>query len=232
MQPMTDNNLSSLMEEARSRLGLLRDNLPTVVEAAAVSTIAKMPFKALWCRESLIWRAEEMGRTAYNSYERGDVVAGILLTRGLTETTAALWYLKELIERQLANGLDQNLDKKLMALLFGQRTVNDLPAAINVLTFVDRTSKSIPALKEAYDSMCEYSHPNWAGSGFAFSKANKEDHVIRFGRKERENGPHLTWGVRCLVAALTTLEIAYSGSADAMPKFIELCEADLRAVRR
>jgi hypothetical protein len=222
------NELSSRMEEARQRLELLRDNLPTVVEAAAVSTIAKMPFKALWCRESLIWRAEEMGRTAYDSYDRGDVVAGILLTRGLTETTAALWYLKALIERQLASGLDQNLDEKLMQLLFGQRSVSDLPPAINVQTFVNHASKSEPALKEAYDSMCEYSHPNWAGSGFAFSKANKQDHVIHFGRKQRENGPHLTWGVKCLVASLATLEIAYNGIADAMPKFIEICEVDLR----
>jgi hypothetical protein len=221
---MTENDLAPLMEEARERLALLGKNLPTVVHAAAVSTISKMPFKALSCREGLIWRAEELGRTACHCFERGDVVAGILLTRGLTETVSALWYLKVLIERQLANGLEPDLDDRLMQLLLGNRTAPDMPAAINVQTFVHHTTKSFPNLKQSYDSMSEYSHPNWAGSGFAFSKLNREEFAVHYGRDLREAREHLSFGASCLVAALMTLEEAYNGIADAMPKFIEICE--------
>jgi hypothetical protein len=220
--------LSSLLEEARERLALVRKNLPTTVEVAAVSTTAKMPFKALTCREGLIWRTEELGRTAYECFERGDIVAGILLTRGVTETVSALWYLKELIARQLANGLEPDLDEKLMQLLMGHRTETDMPAAINVQTFVDRASKSFPHLRESYDSMSEYAHPNWAGSGFAFSKIERTEFVVHYGRNLKASQEHICFGANCLVAALTTLEVAYNGISDLMPNFIEVCEADLR----
>jgi len=175
---MPDDDYTSLLEEARQRLELLGNHLPKIVEAAAISTIAKVPFNALCCRGGLIWRAEELARTAHQCFDRGDVVAGILLTRGLTETVSALWYLKTLIERQLANGLEPDLSERLMQLLLGQRIVTDLPTALNVQTFVQHMSKTFPQLKEGYDSMSEYSHPNWAGSGFAFSKVNKDEFTV------------------------------------------------------
>ena len=59
---------------------------------------AKIPFKALCYREGLIWRMEELSRSACDCYERGDAVAGITLTRSATETAAAAWFLYDLVK--------------------------------------------------------------------------------------------------------------------------------------
>jgi hypothetical protein len=47
-------SIEFLMDEVRGRLELLESSLPRRVDAAAVSLTAKMPFKALLCREALM----------------------------------------------------------------------------------------------------------------------------------------------------------------------------------
>jgi hypothetical protein len=79
-----------MLSEARARVRLIRDNLPTIVDPRSISYRAKTPFKALCYREGLIWRAEELARNACDCLERGDAVAGIILTRSVTETSAAV----------------------------------------------------------------------------------------------------------------------------------------------
>src|SRR4051794_23541149 len=118
-----------LLEEACARVQLLSGHLPSIVDAA-IST-AKMPYKVLCYREGLIWRIEELGRAACKSYDRRDDVAGIILTRAAAETAAALWYLKELIERQISNSLEKDLNDKLNRLLLGHKNLKNMPQAIN-----------------------------------------------------------------------------------------------------
>jgi hypothetical protein len=224
---MIKANYVALMDEVRERLTVLTRNLPTMVEAAAVSTRAKIPFNALCCREALIWRAEELGRGAFESFARDDVVAGILLTRGLTETVAAMWYLKDLIERQITEGVETDLAEQVMRLLMGHRNVSDMPQAVNILKCIDRAEKMFPGFRESYDAMSEFAHPNWAGSAAAYSKIAPEAFTVHFGRGLHESRRHNHFGANCLVGALATLEVAYNGIAGVLPKFIEVCEAAL-----
>jgi len=219
--------IETLLAEARSRLEALGQSLPTQVDPASISFSAKIPFKALCYREGLIWRAEELGRTACETYALGDIVAGILLTRALTETAAALWYLKELIEDQLADGPKPDLNEKVEALLLGHKIASDMPQAINVLTFLDRIDKTIPGVRQSYDRMSEYAHPNWAGTAFAYSKNDRELILTNFGRGVRGSDLHSLLGLDCLLGSLRIFEYAYNHIADIMPKFIEVCEADL-----
>jgi hypothetical protein len=57
------------------------------------SLTAKMPFKALVCREALTRRTAELGRSTFESFENSKLASAILLTRVAVETSAALWYL-------------------------------------------------------------------------------------------------------------------------------------------
>jgi hypothetical protein len=219
------------LDEARARLRIFAKCLPTVVDPASISLSAKIPYKATCFREALIWRAEELGRTACEHYERGDVIAAILLTRGLTETAAAVWYLKELIERQLASGIETDLDEKMMALLMGHKNLRDMPQAINVLKFLDRVDKAIPGFRKSYDSMSEYAHPNWAGTSYVYSKDDRQRILTNFGRGIQPRELHAEWGLKCLVGSLQIFEFAYNEIADLMPRFIAACEADLERRR-
>jgi hypothetical protein len=116
----SDRNAAELAE-ARARLRLIADHLPTAVDPLAVSKIAKAPYFALCARECQAWRVEEFGRAARDMLERGDVVVGISNVRHAVESCAAVWYLKCLIERQLTDGLAPDHYETIVRLHLGSK---------------------------------------------------------------------------------------------------------------
>jgi hypothetical protein len=72
---------ASLLNDIRERVGMLETSLPRRVDAMALSTISKLPYKALLYREALIWRMAELGREALESFEKDKLVSAIVLTR-------------------------------------------------------------------------------------------------------------------------------------------------------
>ena len=218
---------AALLAEARTRLTGIQTHLPHEIPAAGVSKIAKIPFNAVCCREGLIWRAEELARSACDSFEKLDMVAGISLTRAFFETAAALWHLKETIDRQLNNGIEEDLELQIQRAILGHGSHAHMPRPINVLTFVDRLAKTFPAARNKYDAMSEYAHPNWMGAAFPFSIIDRENLVVTFGRGLRGADFHAKLGLTCLIDGLHVSEVAYNGIADLLPQFIKLCEEDI-----
>jgi hypothetical protein len=222
-------SIEKLLAEARERVKRFSENLPTLVDPAGISHKAKIPYKALCYREALIWRIEELSRSACRAFEEDDFLAGIVLSRSATEVASAIWYLKGLIERQIRNGVEADLDEKVMKLLLGSKSNKDMPEAVNVLTFVSKVSKDIPAFGKAYDSLSEYAHPNWSGTSFIYSKHDPENVLTNFGKDLRESSNYKIFGVQCLVGSLVLFESLYNQISDLMPDFVKACEGDLRS---
>jgi hypothetical protein len=217
-----------LLCEARQTVQQFSGSLPTIADPASVSLTAKIPYKVLCYREGLIWRVEELARSACDCYERGDAVAGIVLTRTATETSAAVWYLHDLMRRQVENGVQPDLDVKVTRLLLGHKNASEMPTAINVLTFLDLVEKTVPGVRKLYDTMSEYAHPNWSGTAFAYSQNDTQNYMTYFGRGTfAGSDKHAGLGLRCLLGALTMFELSYNRIAELMPSFIQACEADL-----
>ena len=63
------------LKEARARANALRTSLPQSVDAAVLGVWSKAPFQLLCTREALIWRTEELARTACDALERDDLAA-------------------------------------------------------------------------------------------------------------------------------------------------------------
>lgn len=206
----------------------ISQSLPLVVDPASVSLRAKIPYKVLCYREGLIWRIEELSRTACDCYDKGDVVAAIILTRSATEVSAAAWYMMELVNRQIEHGVQPDLDDKVMKLLLGHKNATDMPVAINVLTFMDILDKTLPGVRRAYDTLSEYAHPNWSGTALAYSKNDTTEFLTNFGKGLRaEPDNHAAIGLNCLLGSLEVFEWSYNSISEAMPDFIRVCEADL-----
>jgi hypothetical protein len=220
---MTDE-FSAKLAEIRHSLDAIKVDLPTSVEDRGLNARARIPFKALCCRAGLLWRIEELGRATCDSCDKGDVVAAMVLTRSLIESACALWYLKELIARQVETGVELNLDDLIMSLLVGTKITGSTgPAAINVLTFIDRAAAIIPRLRNLYDNLSESAHPNFDGTGGVFSKIDKATNVVRFGR-----GVSSADFRRLVVPALTIGVLLARRAHDAitamMPEFVQRCE--------
>lgn len=215
-----------ILAEATARVQALSKSLPAQVDAASLSLTSKLPLKALAYREACLWRCEELARSAVNSFREGSTVSGIILTRAFTETAAGVWYLLELINRQLDNAVESDLDERLMRLLMGHKGEEGMPESVNVMTFIDRMNRRIPGLRRAYDRMSEYAHPNWPGTGSAYSEIDRESMITHFGRRQNFEA-HRVLGLSCLNGGLGLLEFAYNQLSDRFPAFITACEKSL-----
>lgn len=213
--------------EARERLKVVQSALPIRVAAEDLHTRAKIPFKVLCCREGYFWRVEELARSACDSFEKGDVVAALLLARGVTETACALWFLMKLVERQIDEGVQEDLDQVVMRLLMGHKGQDEFPEAMNVLKFVDKANSRFEGLRAAYDEMSESAHPNFWGSTGPFSKPDQERKSVHFGRCVRQTTRFHVLVNTALVGSLAMTEAAYNSIADMMPALIERCERAL-----
>ena len=119
------------------------------------------------------------------------------------------------------------LDDKSMELLLGSRNeVTALPA-INVITFVDRVDKKVPGFRKSYDGLCEYAHPNWAGTARLFLKNDEERILTEVGRGLRDHASVIHFGLSCLIGSLIAFEHVYNEITDLMPELIKLCEESL-----
>ena len=214
----------TLLAEVDARLRLLEAGRPARLDGMAVSPVSKLPFKALQYREALIWRAAQLGRNAFEHFVNNKLASAVLLTRATVETSAALWFLRAKLEAAVESKTRGNIDDDLMRLLMGSKADTDiLPAAINVLNFVDRVEKDIPGFRHQYDCLSQFAHPNWAGTTFLFSKIESGG-ITNFGENVRGTQSTRRIGLANLSVALAMFEVRYNQITDLMPAFISFCE--------
>ena len=91
---MTHNKKDAeLLEEACALSDQINSNLPDKIEAAALSHISKLPFKALTLRETLIHRMADLSDAAISLYKSSNIVPAIIMIRSVFETSAVLFWL-------------------------------------------------------------------------------------------------------------------------------------------
>lgn len=223
--PDPQADIPSLLASARSHVNHLTKILPAAVDRDALSTKSMSPNVALCFRAAQAWRTEEFARAACDMFERGDVVVAVSNTRGAVESVAATWYLKSLIETELAReSISPDLQARLKRLLLGQRGDTELPEAVNVLTMLDKADAEIPGIRLKYDRMSEFGHPNYHGAAGVYALPNPDTFITRFGRGIRQNEYPSRLGLNCLIAAMGTLFHAFNKIGDMTPAFVEACE--------
>jgi hypothetical protein len=216
--------LADLLAEANRRVAVLTKSLPTVVDPLAVSLKTRVPSKVLLYREALIWRTEELARTACVHYTQAHLAAALTLTRAAVEGAAATWYLKDLVEKTVGTRDLAKLDDTIMRLMFGSRNeITDIEA-INVITFVDRAEKDVPGFKKNYETLCEFAHPNWSGTSLLFSRIDHERVLVEFGNNMHRRDSPSHSGLHSLLGTLALFEHSYNKIGDLLPDLIKICE--------
>jgi hypothetical protein len=231
-----EDSVVSLMDEIRGRLELLESSLPKRVDAMAVSPTSKLPFKVLLYREPLIWRMVELGRAAFENFERDRLVAAIVLVRAAVETSAALWDLCAKVGAAVESDSVGDIDDYLMKLVIGTKTTASttditLPRPVQVGAFLKQADKDIEGFSHQYGILSEYAHPNWAGTALLYSKTDKGNLVTDLGQNIRQAENTKRVGVINLSVALAMFETSYNSIADLIPAFTKLCESRLKKKR-
>ncbi len=204
---MEDN--ISLLHEARQLTESISSSLLDRIQIAALTLESKLPFKALSIRELLLHRVSSLATAAVDLFERDQVIPAVVLTRAIVETVSVLYCLHERLKRFLDDKNSAELDKFLMSCLVGSRNVPDHPSAVNVLTSVDHVVRTIPEFRSVYDRLCEYAHPNWAGTLGAFGEIDHEQFELKLGHRTDA----LTMGVSALSGTLMIFHHYYDDSA-------------------
>ncbi len=228
-----EDSYASLMDEIRGRLELLESNLPKRIDAMAVSPTSKLPFKVLLYRETLIWRMGELGRDAFQSFERDRLVSAMVLARAAVETSAALWYLWDKVAAAVESDAIGDIDDYLMKLVAGTATnapktaasTDDvtLPRPVRVSAFLKQADKDIEGFSHQYGLLSEYAHPNWAGTVLLYAKHDPGNRLTDFGPNIRKGEGTRLIGVCNLSVALAMFETAYNRIGDLIPAFSKLC---------
>lgn len=111
----------------------------------------------------------QLSRSALNSFENKKLASAMLLARASMETCAALWYLSEILEREVGTQAIGETDQYFMKLLMGTKIDADvLPKAENVMNFVDHVDKKIAGFRKQYERLSEFAHPTGRERCFCF----------------------------------------------------------------
>jgi hypothetical protein len=137
------------LQEVRARIAALRDSLPRELDAAHLGVRLKAPFQLLCTRQALMWRMEELARTACDALEREDLAAAALLARATLENTAVAWKMMETLENR-ENLSPKELNDTVMQMLGGAKMWNDAPQAFNTIGLINRMDKTVPGTARAY----------------------------------------------------------------------------------
>ena len=114
-----------------------------------------------------------------------------------------------------------DLDTYLMRLSMGNRTWEELPVAINVLTFVDDVDKKVEGFRKQYDSLSEYAHPSFTSERqHCTQETNKENITGKFLARTPSAGSAQTICIMNLSVALMIFRHAYRAFAELMPDFV------------
>jgi hypothetical protein len=199
------------LAEARRRVELIGRHLPSSVNAARFGVRSKAPYLLLCAREALIWRTEELARCACDMLERDDLAAGIMLTRGVTESAAFVWRLNQLLEdRQKYSEAD--LLRRFEQMLLGSK---------NMIAHLD---KQFPGVKDGYDQLSEFVHPNWSGVFGIFSMTDWRTHTTKFTGDARDMAAKEMAAKDIasilLAGSLDLFLRGYNSISDGLPEFV------------
>jgi hypothetical protein len=219
---MTEN--PDTVADVRAWVDRLRSSLPQSVDVAALGVKSKAPFQLLCTREALIWRTEELARNACDALERDDFAAAAILTRAVTENAALAWQLLDVLEAR-AKYTPQKLNDLLMRLLGGSKAWPEAPKPVHVHDGLRKMDKKIPGVLSSYDSLSEMTHPNSAGVVGLYSKDDKPNFIMHFGRGLRGVDSSRGMITNAMLGSLGAFEYAYNRIADLMPAFLAELES-------
>lgn len=212
-----DDLFKKSVEEAKEIAASLAEALPEKLSVASLGVMEKAPFQLLSIREPLLWRTEELSRCALKALEEGDLTVAASLARSVAESVAVVWRLAKIIERPF-DPSQANAD--LMNIFGASRTLDNSRYRYQILNFIDQIDKDVPGTRLMYDDLSEIAHPNWEGVAGLYSKLNRDDYQVIFGRDKHFYRLRRTQTAILLLTFLQLFELKYNWISDRLSAWI------------
>lgn len=207
-------DISSMTDAERLALAAkmatdISSSLPKELYAGSFTLKSKLPYKACSFREVLVHRVSDLSDVAVELFSAKRLVPGFVMSRAVVETTAMMYWLhvkaKEFSEKRDEKAFDEFLMKGML----GSKDGTTEHSSYNVLSAIDRLDKEFSGIRTMYDTLCEFTHPNWSGVMGSYSIVEEQKFLLHLGKHHRE--PPLAFGLAPLIACLS-ISIDYYNS--------------------
>jgi hypothetical protein len=146
---------------------------------------SKTAWKCATLQQSLLYRITALGTGCASMWNVGNVVGSILCGRALLETIVVAHHVRdELLRLVPAKDVDA-IDDLANSHLFATRNEETIASghghqARSILTYVDKFDKKIAGVRDAYDFLSEFAHPNGSGHLFTYGEMNRQTGAVTF----------------------------------------------------
>jgi hypothetical protein len=219
-----DQRRSSTIAGAEDLVTRIEADLRPVIRAIDLGGPSLLPFKVASLRQTLVLRILDLARSSMSLCRAGLNVGAAILARALMETTSQLFRLEDLIRRATGSADLDELDDRIMTMLFGSRNRSTRREAVNILTQIDAMDRMFTGLRTWYDDLSELAHPNFAGLLASYARVEREPSAwIAGGPPEKSRSLAQRVVIPALCACLE-ISLSYQTKLTALePAFAEAC---------
>lgn len=165
-------------EKTQTIISEMQAECPDIIRDTTYTSKSKIPFKIGSIHATLYKRSVEIGEVSLTLYNTFKVIPAFILTRQSIETTALMYRLSKKLEESVATKEWDGLDEFIMVTMFGSRMDDATYAATNVLTAIDQLDKLVEGIREQYDTLSEYVHPNQLGVLYGYGDLDKTNYTL------------------------------------------------------
>ncbi len=176
------------IEKDNATLERLQSRRKSEIVVSGPLVKSKPAWKFALLQQSILYRVLALANGCADMWNTKNVVCSILAARGLLETIAVSEYIRSVLKQYVqARDIDA-INDMANKLLFATRDPNIISKkfgyeATNVLTYIDRLSEKLPGIREHYDFISEWCHPNGSGHFFTFAELNKKNGTVTFSER-------------------------------------------------
>lgn len=221
------DKVEQMLEAATHQFKELRLALKKEVDPRVFSRIATIPYKVILARETLMYRAVDLGEASCICFKENKLVSGACLSRALQETIAALFYLYRKSKNAIKDKDLNHLNESTMRVLLGSKVDESRPNPVNISTMNKIVEREVPYFKEIYSKLSEIAHPNYFGTAGIYSQFDNIRRIAILGNNKQMENDVRGKGVSALSAGLVVLTSVYHEFALFIPQLIQICEDDI-----
>jgi hypothetical protein len=145
-------------------------------------------WKCAVLQQAFLYRVCALANGVAGEWNCGNIIASVTLSRSLLETIVVADYirdemlrLRDPMNREASDAIDDLCSRHLFATR--NQAIIDSGSGIspvNILNYVDKFDKKIPSVREAYDFLSEYAHPNGTGQFFTYGELDRKTGRVAF----------------------------------------------------
>jgi hypothetical protein len=139
---------------------------------------SKLAWKAAVLQQVLLHRCVALGSGCGKMWNYGNVLSSILAARALLETIALTLDFEAKLQVHVASKDFAKINELTQFHTFATRSekmLTEMPdlKAKNVLDYIDRLDKKVPGMRDHYEFLSEWCHPNSQGHFFTFASLDQ-----------------------------------------------------------